>query len=825
MKFILTLALALSVLLTFGQGQDYHTVRGYVYDENNVELPGVEIRVKNTGLGTITNENGQYELRLEKGLNRLVFSYMGYKSQTIDVVVSKDQVQNVWLQPDENLINTVEINRKKNDISNLIIKHVIDHRDSLDNLYQTRKCNVYIKSVENTINREKKKDSDEDGNANFDKFENNANPESDSSAKIANLNLYEAQIVRHFKKPGDLKEERLAVKKFGDQSSLFYTSTTEGDFDLYDNLIYIRSLGQNALTSPFSNTAFIAYKFKMENIYQDSLGKKVYVIKVIPRKLGNALFKGEVEIYAGEWVLKSASLSVPKTALVLYDEFSFYQEYGDVNGKHIVVKQVFNWSLKTNHQKTDGTCIARYSNEVFDTLYAKKFFNAELRITEKSAYEKDSAFWSNIRPEPLTQKEQVFVRYQDSLRMIRTSKHYLDSIDSLYNRITFLNLVWHGQGYINREKKENIEFSPLVSMLDPVAIGGWRVRYNLSYYRRFKNRKSIYVSPFFNYGFKNHDPKGSLYINFLYNPKKLSFLSFRTGKYFDFVNPYASLRSIIRRNNFFETTYVGIAHRTELINGLYIGTDFEVSHRNSLANFQFAAIGDTLFQNNLPVDFVEHNAAIHDIYIEFTPKQLYLQEPYEKIVLGSKYPTFSLSWTKAWNNIFNSIVKYSFVEFDIEQKFNVGIFGVSHYRINMGKFLDTTSLRVMDYKYQRAGDPFFFTPSMYTYQLLDSTFPTFRFFIEGHYTHQFNGFIMNRVPLLKKTQIKTMVGGGFLYAPERNYQYSELFCGANRVLKIGKERLRLGVHYVVAQSNHFGFRSMFKVSFEFYNRTKNTWSF
>ena len=70
-----------------------------------------------------------------------------------------------------------------------------------------------------------------------------------------------------------------------------------------------------------------------------------------------------------------------------------------------------------------------------------------------------------------------------------------------------------------------------------------------------------------------------------------------------------------------------------------------------------------------------------------------------------------------------------------------------------------------------------------------------------------------------------MAGGGFLIAPERNYQYTELFFGLNRIFKLGKERIRVGGYYTLGQSNQFGIRSMFKVSFEFYNRTKNTWSF
>jgi Family of unknown function (DUF5686)/CarboxypepD_reg-like domain len=823
-KYIFT---ALFILMTtFAFAQDYHTVRGYVYDENSAPLPSVEIRVKNTGLGTVTNDLGQYEIRLVDGMNRLVFTYVGYNSETIDLVSEKDVVKNLWLNPDDNTFNTVEIVRKKRDISYMVVKRVIDRKDSLKNLFQTQKCEVYIKSVEEIESTKKNKKDDiprEAGLENLKELENIENiPD---SVKQPNMHLYETKIIRHFKKPGFIKEERTAVKKFGSQQFLFYRSTTEGFFNLYENLIYIRTLGQNALVSPFSNTAFVSYKFKIRDIYFDDQNRKIYKIRVIPRKLGNALFNGEIEVYDSIWQLKSVDLEVPKTALIQYDRFRFHIDYTSPEKLHDVEKQSFTWKVKNGNEKITGSSFAIYSNHVYDTSYHKRYFNAELRVTEQSAYEKDTSFWTKIRPEPLTLVEQSFVRYRDSLHMIQTSTQYLDSIDSLYNKITPLKLLWSGQGYINRSRKENFEFSPLISVLDPIAIGGWRIRYFLSYYRKFENRKSISISPFLNYGFKNNDFKGSLNLSYLHDPLHLTYFHAFIGRYFDFVNPFASISTIIRRDNFFEKNFLSTSFSTELVNGLYLRAGLDLEERNSLVDFSFASLGDSLYSDNLPIDFDEHRAVITRISLSYTPRQLYLKEPFEKIVLGSKYPTLRIGLTKAWDEVLSSSIKFSYGEINLTQKFNLGIFGVSEYRFTMGKFFDTSSLRIMDYRYQRAGDPYFFTPAMYTYQLLDSTFPTFKLFYEGHFVHQFNGFIMNRIPVLKNANLKAMAGVGFLYAPERNYEYTELFFGLNRVIKLGKERLRLGLYYTVAQSNQFDLKSMFKVSFEFYNRTKNTWSF
>jgi hypothetical protein len=229
--------------------------------------------------------------------------------------------------------------------------------------------------------------------------------------------------------------------------------------------------------------------------------------------------------------------------------------------------------------------------------------------------------------------------------------------------------------------------------------------------------------------------------------------------------------------------------------------------------------------DNAPQDFNINTDVRISVGITYTPKQLYISEPNQKIVLGSKYPTFNLNYQQSIPNIGGSITAVKEIELSMSQKFMIGIFGTSQYSVSFGRFLDTTNIQIMDYKYQRGGDPFLFMPPMEAYQLIDSTFPTFKGYLESHYVHQFNGFLTSKVPLINKTGIRTMAGGGLLLAPERNYQYSELFAGINRIFRIARNRVRLGIYYVVAQSNTQGFSTGFKFSIVPYNNASNSWSF
>jgi hypothetical protein len=795
------------------QAQAYYTIKGYVVDEDANPLSGVVIRVFSENVGAVTNDKGQYSLTVAEGLNRLYFSYIGYETKKVEEVILNDRVLNVTLaESDEELTGVVVKNRRR-DLSFEIIRKTSEQRDRYLPKYQTQRREIYVKSVEEITNLKSAKPEKEEDK---DPFHNDS---------IANLNLFEATFIQHKKLPHKIKEEKTAAKKLGSQRDLFYTTTTQAEFNFLDNLIFVKKLGDNSYVSPIASTAILAYRYKLLGSRFEN-GQKVYTIKVIPRKAGNALFKGEIEVWDELFAIKSVNLSVNKNSLIVYDGFDIHQEYGFIDSNYVVLEEKFQWKVKLPGTITEGTCIAKYSNYSWDSTYSKRFFGAEVGVTKQDAYEKDTSFWAQIRPVPLTTKEQEFIQYQDSIERLKNSKEYLDSIDAEYNKITALELLLNGFGFIDRENKVNWEFDPAISLIDPVAIGGWRVRYSGSYLKRFESRKRIFVSPFLNYGFRNQDLKGNLTVDFLYDPKKISSIRLNTGRYFGFVNQFATITDIARRSNFFEQEHLYLYHRTELFNGFYLRTGVQMINRSDLGDFQFSAIGDTLFgDNNVALSFDPSFATEGVISIEYTPKQLYLQEPKEKIVLGSKFPTFTLLYKQAVPNLLGSNTNYKFAEISAQQTFNIGIAGQSEYKIAFGGFLDTTSLQIMDYRYMRGGDPFVFLPPMFGYQLIDSTFPVFNPFFESHYVHQFNGFLTSKIPGLKHLNIKTMAGGGFLYVPERKYQYAEVFGGLNRIFKIGKERFRLGLYYVAARSNTQGFNTGFKISFEPYNAQTNTWSF
>lgn len=83
------------------------TVRGQVTDEENFPLIGVNILIKETGEGVISDEAGNYTLNIPDGTKAIVFSYIGYLPQ--EIAVDGKQTINVVLKENPNLLDEVVV--------------------------------------------------------------------------------------------------------------------------------------------------------------------------------------------------------------------------------------------------------------------------------------------------------------------------------------------------------------------------------------------------------------------------------------------------------------------------------------------------------------------------------------------------------------------------------------------------------------------------------------------------------------------------------------------------------------------------------------------
>ncbi len=75
-----------------------NTITGKVVNNDNEPLAFVNVLIKGTNIGAITNEEGNYTISLNENAESLVFSYLGFKSQNIRI--TKSNTVNVLLLED-----------------------------------------------------------------------------------------------------------------------------------------------------------------------------------------------------------------------------------------------------------------------------------------------------------------------------------------------------------------------------------------------------------------------------------------------------------------------------------------------------------------------------------------------------------------------------------------------------------------------------------------------------------------------------------------------------------------------------------------------------
>lgn len=86
MRKVLLFATVILLLLSHYSYSQERIIKGVIRDaKDNSPLPGVTVRVKGSGTGTVSTVDGTYQITLTGNANSLVFSFIGYADQEINV--------------------------------------------------------------------------------------------------------------------------------------------------------------------------------------------------------------------------------------------------------------------------------------------------------------------------------------------------------------------------------------------------------------------------------------------------------------------------------------------------------------------------------------------------------------------------------------------------------------------------------------------------------------------------------------------------------------------------------------------------------------------
>ncbi len=104
MKSLKLISSAIAMLICFVTIAQQRTITGTVTDVNSAPLPGANVFIKKSKTSAVTNFDGKYTIKAEKG-DILVFSYIGMRTE--NVVVKNSNVINVTLKENANQLQEV----------------------------------------------------------------------------------------------------------------------------------------------------------------------------------------------------------------------------------------------------------------------------------------------------------------------------------------------------------------------------------------------------------------------------------------------------------------------------------------------------------------------------------------------------------------------------------------------------------------------------------------------------------------------------------------------------------------------------------------------
>ena len=280
--FIFLLYVSITAVLssnqTVAQG-----IKGKVTSSNGEPLAFASVYIRNLGDGVPTNEEGNFEYKLPKGVYDVLVQYLGFKSQLETIMVTDEWiVKDFVLESQDYTLAEVEVRAGAEDPALTIMRKAIAKAKYHRLQIQKYSMTVYLKGTGKLTDAPffMRKTIEKEG------LKLNEAYTSESVSRIT------------FTQPNKVEEKVISIRTNGDNQSTSpapYIQTT-----FYQEKI-------NGIISPLSRSAFQYYKFKYEGSFFDQ-NVMVSKIKVTPRSRGEQVFEGFIYIIEDLWAIHSLNL-------------------------------------------------------------------------------------------------------------------------------------------------------------------------------------------------------------------------------------------------------------------------------------------------------------------------------------------------------------------------------------------------------------------------------------------------------------------------------------------------------------------------------------
>ncbi len=732
-------------------------ISGRIIDNDTEEgVPFCNVYIEGETIGVSTDFDGFYTLTLEKYFDKITISALGYEIQSKPILRQVTQTIDFRMVSANLMLDEIVVIAGENP-ANEIIRNIIKNKDNnrLEH-YEGYYCQDYTK-VELDFDKIDNSIMDNRWMSDFKIVYNYVDSVSDDKPFLP-IFIKETISDVYFKK-GEIRKELEAVREsgIGNASVLKYLDRIHQPYNIYDNRINIL---EKPLVSPFANSGLFYYEYYIEDstFIND---KWCYNLRFKPKR------KQENTFYGDFWVADS-SFAVVKVNMRMSEDVNInflnrviiFEEYGLENGTWTLGKQkmVLDFTATRETPGLIGRKTTSFQNYNFDEPeIVEQFKKADTQNYNLELLKKDDSYWVTNRHDSLSQNEAKIYEMIDTIQDLPMYKRYYKIVETL------------GTGYLT--------VYPLTNGFGPVRIGPY---YNMFYTNVVEgNRFSVGGSTdLFNqtmriegqigYGTKDDDFK--YFFRYRWKIKDQPRMIIGAAYFDDIILTHKSSEETVSNNLFSNSFRRNLPLR--MIRARETKVWFEkfwkkgVHFRPILLNRQLDPYGGVeangggfsyQFKNPYTNEIdttVNTTEAVIRLRYAFDEKRI--NGDFNYVTFGSsKHPTFELIYTKGMKGVLGSEYNYQKIQFNYSHWFYANPFGWFLYRVQIGKVFSDGALPMLLLEIPQGNDTYFYNSTSYNvmnrYEFVTDQY------VNWQLEHHFDGFILNKIPLLRKLDWRSLV--------------------------------------------------------------------
>lgn len=750
-------------------------IQGVVTDSlTNEPIPYLSVFYEGKGVGSITDNDGNYKVETRKGWNKLTFSAVGYVTKVVNIIPGVTKNLNVRMRPDDIMLDEVVVKPKrekysrKNNPAVELMKKVIAHKKnnklSENDYYQYNKYQKITMSLNDVTPEMLEKGMYKKMPFLKDQIELCE----ETNKFILPISVDETASQKIYRKHP--KSEKTIIKGMNSTgvNELFATGDMLStvlkdvftDVNIYDNDI---RLLQYPFISPISSSDAISfYKFYiMDTTFVDK--DKCFHLTFVPNNSQDFGFTGHLYVLAdSSYTVKKCTMNLPKKSGVNFvDNMDIIQEFEQLpNGE---------WVLKTDDMIVEMTLMkimqgfqirrtTRYSDYAFDELPQQLFKRKGAEIKEADAMMRGDDFWNQYRPVPLTQTESSMDMLVKRLEQMPGFKYVIFVLKAFIE-----NFVETG----TKEHPSKVDIGPVNTMISNNYIDGLRLR--MSAQTTANLNPHLFFKGYYAYGFKDHRSKYMGEVEYSFNkkeylPREFPKNSITFSYQYDVMSPTDKFLKTDKDNVFvsFKTSTVdqmsyvrNIALKYENETQFGLKTTVEVKHSTDEPTGGLAYITNDDQKTLVPeIQTMEASLAFR-----YAPGETFVNTKQRRIPVSFDAPVFTLSHTAGFKGVLGGEYNYNLTEIGLYKRFWFSSWGKIDMFVKGGA------------QWNKVPFPLLIMPAAnLSYILQRETFNLINNmeFLNDRYASldvswDLNGKIFNRIPLLKKLKWREAIGFKMLY--------------------------------------------------------------